>query len=513
MEKTESSKLDNNSELARENIVVWLDFGAYAYINLGIVYALSKLDKFNFIGLVATREHISFLQNQRLVSFKELLYYPECYINKSSSNLDNLVNLEKKYDLNLWLNVFSERYFYKHLSDFHKFTKNEIFTIIENSILFFVDILERSKPKLVLTQPIGENISNLLLYQLAKKMGIQILMPNFLHMKNRILMSNNLVGMEISDQFKKIMENFNNSLQTYDGEFIKKQDNTEIVNIISNYNYNAITFSQKINHYIKRLSHDPEPLYHNLGKTKSKMLKHRFQNYFEIRKRKRFFEHNSIKTIEDTKFLYFPLQTEPEATVLTYQPFYSNQIALVENIARSIPIGLTLYVKEHPIQITKGLRPIEDYKKIISMPNVKLVHTSVASQNLISNSQGVLAISASTGFEALFYKKPIIIFGDEHYEDLSMVTKIKTLTELPDKINHALNNFKFNNKELNALMRAYDEQSITVPYSSMLKDGLVLSSMQRHTNDFNLTIQHFNKFYETYKNYFELIAQNIYSKI
>jgi hypothetical protein len=513
VEKTESSKLDDNSELVRENIIVWLDFGAYAYINLGIISALSKLGKFNFIGLVATQEHISFFQNQRIVPFKELLYYPECYVNKPSFNLDNLINLEKKYDLHLWLNVFSERYFYKHLIGFHKFTKNEIFAIIENSISFFVDILERSKPKLILTQTIGENISNLLLYQLAKKMGIRILMPNFLHMRNKILMSNNLVGMEVSDQFKKIMKNHNNSLQTYDGEFIKKQDNTEIVNIISNYNYNPITFSQRINHYFKRLSQDPEPLYHNFGKTKSKMLRHRVQNYFEIRKRRQFFEHNSIKTIKDEKFLYFPLQTEPEATILTYQPFYSNQIALVENIARSIPINLTLYVKEHPIQLTKGLRPVEDYKKIIAMPNVKLVHTSVASQDLVSNSQGVIAISASTGFEALFYKKPVIIFGDEHYEDLSMVTKIKTLTELPDKINNALNNFKFNNKELNALMQAYDDLAITVPYSSMIKDGLVLSSIQRHENDFNLTLQHFNKFYETYKNYFELIAQSIYSKI
>ena len=243
------------------------------------------------------------------------------------------------------------------------------------------------------------------------------------------------------------------------------------------------------------------------------MIKYKYQNHFEIKKRKQFLDNKSIKSIEDKKFVYYPLQSEPEAKVLTESPFYSNQIALIENIARSIPIDLVLYVKEHPIQKTKLWRTIDDYKKILALPNVKLVHPSVNSQELISKSQGVIVINGSIGFEGLFYKKPIILFGDEYYDELSMVTKIVSLTTLPDVINNALSNFKFNNKELNALMQVVNDQTISVPYFSIIKDGVVLSSIQRNENNFNLTIKHFQKFYDTHKNHFELIAQTIYSKL
>ena len=513
MKKTiENIKSDKISDRKNENIIVWLDFDAYAYVNFGIISALSKLDKFNFIGIVANQENLSFFQNQQIIPFKKLIYYPDCYIQKPTFNLENLKKFEEKYDLNLWLDVYTERSFYKYWTDFHKFTKEEILSIAENSISFFIDVLEKFKPKLVLMQQAGENISNLLLYRIAKKMKIKILMPIPVHTHNTIIISDNIGSREISDEFKKLMKNFTNESEIYDEEFIKKSNMIETVNVQLKFNSNT-TFSQKINHYIKRLSHNPEPIYKNIGKTKLKMIKYKYQNHFEIKKRKQFLDNKSIKSIEDKKFVYYPLQSEPEAKVLTESPFYSNQIALIENIARSIPIDLVLYVKEHPIQKTKLWRTIDDYKKILALPNVKLVHPSVNSQELISKSQGVIVINGSIGFEGLFYKKPIILFGDEYYDELSMVTKIVSLTTLPDVINNALSNFKFNNKELNALMQVVNDQTISVPYFSIIKDGVVLSSIQRNENNFNLTIKHFQKFYDTHKNHFELIAQTIYSKL
>jgi len=508
MENTISSQ----SDVQNENIVVWLDFGPYAYINFGIISELSKLGKFNFIGIVTTQQDIDFFQRQQLIPFKKLIYYPACYTGKSSFNLDNLKKFEKKYDLNLWLDAFAERSFYKYWTDFHKFTRDEILPIIENSISFFIDILETFKPKLVLTQQVGENVSNILLYKIAKKMGIKILMPNQLYLRNRILVSNNLLSKEISDEFKKLMPNFGNSTQIHDEEFIKSQDRSEAIATILQSNFKK-NFSQKIEHYIKRLSKNPEPIYKNIGKTRLKMIKYRYWAHFETKKRKQFLDTNSIKSIKNEKFLYFPLATEPEARILTTSPFYTNQITLIENIAKSIPIGFVLYVKEHPVQKIKLWRAIDNYKKIINIPNVKLVHPSVSNQDLISKSQGVIAISGGTGFEAIFYKKPVILFADEYYDVLSMVTKIKTITTLPGYIANALSNFKFDNKELDAFMRAFNEQSLSVPYHSIMNDGDVLSSIQRYERDFNLTMRQYQKFYESYKNYFELIAKTVYSKI
>jgi len=497
----------------KKNILVWLDFDAYSYINFGVITELIKLDDFDFIGIVTTKQDMSFFQNQKIIPFKKLIYYPDCYINKSTFDLEKLKKFEKEFELNLWSDIFTERSFYKYWTDFHHFTKEEIFIIIEKSITFFIDILQTYEPKMILTQYIGENISNLLLYRIAKKMNTKIIMPVPMFIHNRILISDNIVGYEISNEFKKIIGDFKDFSQNYTEDYVKKENLSQTMKIQESFNPNIANLNQKINHYIKRLFENPEEIYKNVGKSKLKILKYRFRLNLKIKKRKKFLDSNSIKKIEDNNFILFPMQSEPEAKVLTISSNYSNQIILIENIAKSIPINTVLYVKEHPIQKVKSWRSIEDYKKIISIPNVKLIHPNVSIGKLISKSKGVILISGGTGFEALFYKKPVILFSDEIYEELSMVTKISSFHELHNDINNAINNYKFNNNELNALMKIINEKTIIIPYFSMMKDGVTLSAIQRHKQDSNLTLKQFKKYFETYKKYFELYAKTIYLKL
>jgi len=206
------------------------------------------------------------------------------------------------------------------------------------------------------------------------------------------------------------------------------------------------------------------------------------------------------------------MQSMPEAKVLTISSFYSNQITLIENIAKSIPINSILYVKEHPIQKTKLWRSVEFYEKIISIPNVKLIHPSVNSQELITKSKAVVLISGGTGFEALFHKKPVILFSDEIYQELSSVTKILTFDKLHENISEAIENFKFNVNEINALMTVIENQSISVPYFSMIKDGVTLSAIQRNEQNVELTLKQFKKFHEKYEDSFKQYAEAVYLK-
>ena len=62
-------------------------------------------------------------------------------------------------------------------------------------------------------------------------------------------------------------------------------------------------------------------------------------------------------------------------------------------------------------------------------------------------------------------------------------------------------------------MQASDKQSFLIPYYMIRDDAQILSSLQNYVNDFNLTTKEFQKFYETYETYFELIAQLISSKL
>ncbi|EPA05332.1 hypothetical protein BG20_I0120 [Candidatus Nitrosarchaeum limnium BG20] len=188
-------------------------------------------------------------------------------------------------------------------------------------------------------------------------------------------------------------------------------------------------------------------------------------------------------------------------------------MAVVENIARSIPIDFILYVKEHPGQGLKQWRSTEFYKKIHELPNVKLIHPSINSQDLISKCSCVVSITGSTGFEALFYKKPVILFADEYYDCLSMVSKVKNLTDLPNLISKNLTSFEFNNKEFNALMNSTLSQSIPLPYFQIMKDALTVSLLQRHEKNSILTEKEFNNFYKKYKNNFELLGKEFKKKL
>jgi len=494
----------------KPNCLIWFDLGPYPYLHFGIANSLNNIKKINFFGLVGSNNDLAFLKNKASF-FKELIYYPECYINKNSFDLNYLKKIEVEYDLNLWLLVYGERFFHKYRNMFHNFSSDEIMSIVFHTIQFFIEYLERIKPDMLIMQTAGENISNFLLYKIAKKLGIQIMMTNTVHIHDNFVISNNLIGREISDEYLKIFPTFTNSDSIYDENFIKNQSLYETVKVQSDFTFNNSNSSQKLKHYLKRVNEDPEPIYQNFGKSKSKMFKTKYEIPKIVKKREDFLFANCINQIEDENFIYLPLHTEPEAKILATAPFYSDQINVIENVARSISIDQVLYVKEHPGQRLKFWRSIEDYKRIFELQNVKMIHPDFNSQKLISNSTAIISIMGSTGFEALFYKKPVFLFSEEYYDVLSMVKKIQNITELPEIIKKHLKNFKFNHLELNALMHATNSCSIQIPYFSMMKDAITISSTQKNSG-IEKSVDIFEKFYSKYEKYFELVAKSIISK-
>jgi len=78
--------------------------------------------------------------------------------------------------------------------------------------------------------------------------------------------------------------------------------------------------------------------------------------------------------------------------LLILAPNYTNQVQVITNITKSLPEGYELYVKEHPVNVFREWRPVNDYKKIMELPNVKLIHPSVKSIDLIKKSSLVWII-------------------------------------------------------------------------------------------------------------------------
>ena len=161
---------------------------------------------------------------------------------------------------------------------------------------------------------------------------------------------------------------------------------------------------------------------------------------------------------ENEQFVLFTLHQEPERTLLIAAPFYTNQLEVIRHIAKSIPTGYKLYVKEHFSQLLREWRDISYYKEIIEIPNVRLYHPSVSIEPLIQKSSLVISIGGTASLEAAFYQKPSIIMTDMGYAILSSVQKLNSLEELPSMIRISLET-KVNSDDLDRYLSILDEHS------------------------------------------------------
>ena len=60
-------------------------------------------------------------------------------------DINFLINIEKKYNIELWKLSINERFFYQ-FNPFHRFSSDEILSILEQECRLFEDILDKVKP-------------------------------------------------------------------------------------------------------------------------------------------------------------------------------------------------------------------------------------------------------------------------------------------------------------------------------------------------------------------------------
>lgn len=144
--------------------------------------------------------------------------------------------------------------------------------------------------------------------------------------------------------------------------------------------------------------------------------------------------------VEGEKFVFFPLHLQPEMTTAVLAPFCTDQLALLENIAKSLPIDHRLYVKEHKASL--GRRPLSYYRRLRSIPNVRLISPYWDSHDLIKRSAAAVVISSTVGWEALLYERPVITFGEAFYNAFDLVYRARALPDLPGLLSHAIRSFR-----------------------------------------------------------------------
>lgn len=153
------------------------------------------------------------------------------------------------------------------------------------------------------------------------------------------------------------------------------------------------------------------------------------------------------------KFIYFPLQFQPESSIDVMAPFFNNQIETARLIAMSMPDDYTLVVKEHPAMI--GLRPPSYLEKVAKTVNVKLIDYRLSSEEVLKKSDMMISPNSTTLAEAAFLRKPAIQMGNlgitlklpnvfHHTDMTSLAAKIKEILSISletDEYERKLENF------------------------------------------------------------------------
>lgn len=155
------------------------------------------------------------------------------------------------------------------------------------------------------------------------------------------------------------------------------------------------------------------------------------------------------------KYFFYPLHLDEDAQIILRAPHFEDQISLIKYIAKCIPTGYKLYIKEHPNNI--GGVSINKLKKIKNISNVKLISPYFSSHDLTKNSKGIITINSTVGWEGLLYQKPVIVFGTCFYDISEMVWKVRDFYELPKIIKEALKNNLVDKEKLLKFVNAVTE--------------------------------------------------------
>jgi len=173
-------------------------------------------------------------------------------------------------------------------------------------------------------------------------------------------------------------------------------------------------------------------------------------------------------TLEGLRYVFFPLHTEPEVSLLVYGRPYVNQIEIIRMLAMSLPVDTVLVVKEHPWMV--GKRSISAYRKMLEIPRVRLADPRLEARMLVQSADAVAVVTGSVALEAAMLGTPVVTFGDCPYNLLppSMVRRCDDPRRLQSILRDAVTQRASDDEALDAYVAAVFDTSASINLYSVL---------------------------------------------
>ncbi|WP_457563537.1 capsular polysaccharide export protein, LipB/KpsS family [Caminibacter pacificus] len=126
--------------------------------------------------------------------------------------------------------------------------------------------------------------------------------------------------------------------------------------------------------------------------------------------------------IPNEKFFYYPLHVPNDVALTLRSPLYLDQYALIDFIARNLPVSFKLAIKEHPAMIGSV-----DRGRICDLlnryDNIVFLNPKINNFEILEKAQAIVTVNSKAGAEALLFKKKIVVTGDAFYKNESFVFK------------------------------------------------------------------------------------------
>ena len=492
-----------------DKIIFWLDG---FLLNFGLAYNLQKKHDCELYSIIdITNRTKKFFEEQNLVNFQKKWFLHDHIKKTLHPDIEYLRNFEKKYQINVWGLGFNERIFYKY-NDFYHFSQNEILGILEHECKLYELILDEIQPDFLITTETALHQQHLF-YEICRKRGIKVLMLNQSKIAYKCIISQQLHKLDFMPDLSKVTS----KKRTFDEllNVITSTDNTKQLKLYSkNFGNSKSSKLKAVSEYIfKSDNSNTETHFSYYGRSKFKVLVDYLIKSRKATTRKTFIDKYLEYEVHDNEqFVLFTLHQEPERTLLIASPFYTNQLEVIRHIAKSLPPGYKLYVKEHFSQLLREWREISYYKEIIEIPNVRLYHPSANIEPLIQKSSLVISIGGTTSFEAAFYQKPSIIMTDMGFSVLPSVQKLNSLEEFPAKIRDGLD-MKVNSDDLDRYLSILDEHSFDFDLKGYESNELNFFRHGGNFQDTTITDDKMKLFLEQTNPFFEILTQNYISKL
>lgn len=134
-----------------------------------------------------------------------------------------------------------------------------------------------------------------------------------------------------------------------------------------------------------------------------------------------YFEHLAQYENQDIdlsgKFIYVPLHNQPEMSTSALGGPWRDQVLMIEALARHLPDGWEILVKENPRQGAYARGPLF-WHRLNRIKGVKFVPSDLSTHELSDRAQFVATVTGTAAWEAVRKGRPAVVFGNAWYKRL-----------------------------------------------------------------------------------------------